>query len=541
VSARWSAQAWFNLVLVVMVAVLAVSAAAGSAVLRHTTQVSNRLTDVISPGRLEAERIKTALVDQETGLRGFLLSGKDDFLEPYRRGQMIEKQAVASIQQIADDAPALRELDEVERLSAQWRASHAEPMIERIRRDGADSVPTDQSDAGKRAFDQIRAALDAQDAAWVRARASARADLDSARTLRDVSFVIIVVIFLLTIVALAILLRLVVFRPLARLAGASRRVTAGNFDHHVDTGGPADVAALARDMEAMRLRIVTELEETRQSRELLAQQTRELKRSNGELEQFAYVASHDLQEPLRKIASFTQMLEQRYGDRLDERAKQYIAFAVDGAKRMQVLINELLTFSRIGRTSAELVPFDLNETVSLALRNLEARLEDSGGTVETADLPVIRGDRTQVVMLWQNLIGNALKFRHPDRPPVVKIEAERAGSDWRITVADNGIGIEPRYADKIFLIFQRLHNRDQYDGTGIGLALCRKVMAYHGGRIALDTGYTGGTRFILTLPAGDEPSQKATSTVATSTDGTSPDRTSPDGLIPEGISPDGKA
>ncbi|WP_248966118.1 sensor histidine kinase [Sphaerisporangium perillae] len=501
---RWSAQAWFAMVLVVMVIVLAGSSLVGSMVLRHTTGVSNRLSDVISPARIQAERLRTALVDQETGARGFLLTGKEDFLGPYLTGQAAEREAAVRIRALAPGAPPLRRLDEVERLSAQWRAQHVEPLIQRIRRDGAENVPTGQADAGRRAFETLRDALDAQEAAWGRARDQSRADLEAARSLRDISFIGIIAIFLLTIIALAILLRLVVFRPLERLREASRRVTAGDFGQHVDTGGPADVAELARDIEAMRLRIVTELEETRQSRELLAQQAEELRRSNGELEQFAYVASHDLQEPLRKVASFTQMLEQRYGDQLDDRARQYIGFAVDGAKRMQALINELLAFSRIGRVNADPVRLKLKETVDLAMRNLSARVEETGGTVEVGDLPEITGDRTQLVMLWQNLIGNALKFRDPSRAPVVRIDAERDGAEWRVTVTDNGIGIEPRFAEKIFLIFQRLHNRDAYEGTGIGLALCRKIVTYHGGSIELDTGHTGGTRFIITLPAEDD-------------------------------------
>ncbi|MFC4535737.1 sensor histidine kinase [Sphaerisporangium dianthi] len=504
---RWSAQAWFALVLVVMVIVLAGSALVASLVLRHTTEVSNRLSDEISPARIQAERIRTALVDQETGVRGFLLTGKEDFLGPYTTGQAAERQAVAAVRRLAPGAPPLRELSEVERLSVEWRARYAEPQIAIVRRDGPDSLPAGRTEESRHAFDTLRAALDAQEAAWGRARDVSRADLQAARSARDISFGGIIGFFLLTIIALAVLLRLVVFRPLERLRDASRRVTAGDFGHHVDTGGPADVAELARDMEAMRLRIVTELEETRQSRELLARQAAELRRSNGELEQFAYVASHDLQEPLRKVASFTQMLEQRYGDQLDDRAKQYIGFAVDGAKRMQALINELLTFSRIGRLNAEHTRLKLNETVDLAVRNLAGRLEDTGGVVEAAELPEITGDRTQLVMLWQNLIGNALKFRHPDRAPVVRIDAERDGDEWRITVTDNGIGIEPRYAEKIFLIFQRLHTRDAYEGTGIGLALCRKIASYHGGRIELDLAFTGGSRFIIHLPAEEEPAE----------------------------------
>ncbi|MFC7642810.1 ATP-binding protein [Streptosporangium lutulentum] len=277
-------------------------------------------------------------------------------------------------------------------------------------------------------------------------------------------------------------------------------MTNGDFEHHVDTGGPADLAELARDMEAMRRRIVAELEETRVSRQQLAAQAEELKRSNAELEQFAYVASHDLQEPLRKVASFCQMLQQRYASQLDDRANTYIDFAVDGAKRMQVLINELLTFSRVGRVNQEPVETDLNDVVERALANLAAAVEESEAEVEVGDLPVVIGDRTKLVMLWQNLIGNSLKFRSPGRAPRVRIEAEERDGKWWMTVTDNGIGIPPNFADKIFVIFQRLHQRDAYEGTGIGLALCRKIVEHHRGRIWLDTEYRDGTRFVLTLP-----------------------------------------
>ncbi|WP_229691517.1 CHASE3 domain-containing protein, partial [Sphaerisporangium melleum] len=286
---RWSAQAWFALVLVVMVVVLLLSTLAAVMVLRHTTEVSNRLSDVISPARIQAERVRSALVDQETGVRGYLLTGQEDFLRPYVSGQAAERAAAQEVRRLAPGTPPLRELGEVERLSAQWRAQYAEPQIAVVRRKGPDTVPASATEASRRAFDGLRAALDAQDAAWQSMRDDSRADLASARTLRNVSLLGLVAFFLLTIIALAVLLRLVVFRPLERLRTASRRVTAGDFNHHIDTGGPADVEELAADIEAMRRRIVTELEETRQSRELLARQAEELRRSNGELEQFAYV------------------------------------------------------------------------------------------------------------------------------------------------------------------------------------------------------------------------------------------------------------
>lgn len=498
---RWSAQTWFNVVLLAMAVLLGVSAVVGATVLRNAAAASNRLIDHISAGRLEAERLQATLLDQETGMRGFVITGNEEFLQPYIDGRREQGVVSERIRRLAPGAEPLRALDTVERLATAWRARYAEPMIGSVRAAGPDSVGAARAEESKRSFDAVRQALDAQHAAWDQARNAARADLDVARTIRDATFFGILAAFLITIIAMAVLLRIAVFDPLTRLREASRRVTMGDFTHHVDTGGPADLAELASDMEAMRGRLVTELEETRGSRLQIAAQAEELKRSNAELEQFAYVASHDLQEPLRKITSFCQMLQQRYAPHLDERANTYIDFAVDGAKRMQVLINELLTFSRVGRVNTELVEMDLNEVAERALANLSTAVEESGAEVEVGDLPVIVGDRTQFVMLWQNLLGNSLKFRAPGRMPRIRIEAERLDGWWRMTVTDNGIGIPPNFADKIFVIFQRLHQRDAYEGTGIGLALCRKIVEQHGGTIVLDTEYTEGTRFVIMLPA----------------------------------------
>ncbi len=498
---RWSAQTWFNVVLLVMTVLLGVSAIVGATVLKNAASASNRLIDHISVGRIQAERLQATLLNQETGVRGFVITGKEEFLQPYVDGRRDEVSVSSQIERLAPGTEPLRALDEVGRLAAGWRARYAEPMIASVRDEGPESVSAAQSEESKRSFDAVRKALDTQNAAWAHARERARAELEAARTVRNATFFGILAAFLITIVTMAVLLRIAVFGPLARLREASRRVTMGDFAHHVDTGGPADLAELADDMEAMRRRIVTELEEARGSRLRIAAQAEELKRSNAELEQFAYVASHDLQEPLRKIASFCQMLQQRYASQLDERANTYIDFAVDGAKRMQVLINELLTFSRVGRISREPVEMDLNDVVGRALVNLSAAVEESGAEIEVGDLPTVVGDRTQFVMLWQNLIGNSLKFRDPGRAPRIGIESERLDGEVRMTVTDNGIGISPNFADKIFIIFQRLHQRDAYEGTGIGLALCRKIVEQHGGTIRLDTEYTGGARFVITLPA----------------------------------------
>ena len=256
----------------------------------------------------------------------------------------------------------------------------------------------------------------------------------------------------------------------------------------------------------MRQRIVEELEAARSARAQLAEQAVELRRSNAELEQFAYVASHDLQEPLRKIASFCQLLEKRYGDKLDERGVEYIGFAVDGAKRMQVLINDLLSFSRVGRVGAMHADVDLDTALDDALANLAAAIEESHAEIvrPAQRLPRIVGDPTLLTMLWQNLIGNAVKFQRADHPPRIVIECQRGAGDrhgdWLLTVTDNGIGIDEEFVDKVFVIFQRLHGRDQYSGTGLGLALCKKIVEHHGGTIRIDTTYDRGTRFEFTLP-----------------------------------------
>jgi light-regulated signal transduction histidine kinase (bacteriophytochrome) len=241
-----------------------------------------------------------------------------------------------------------------------------------------------------------------------------------------------------------------------------------------------------------------------EAREQLAAQAEELARSNADLEQFAYVASHDLQEPLRKVTSFCQLLQRRYADQLDERADQYIEFAVDGAKRMQQLINDLLAFSRVGRTTEEFVEVHCDEALDRALRNLEAAIEDTGAEVVRSPLPAVEGDPSLLAALFQNVIGNAIKFRS-DAAPRVEISAEEADGEWSFRVADNGIGIDEAYADRVFVIFQRLHAKETYPGTGIGLALCKKIVEFHGGRIWIDTTVGQGTTVCWTLPVPVPP------------------------------------
>jgi len=238
--------------------------------------------------------------------------------------------------------------------------------------------------------------------------------------------------------------------------------------------------------------------ERKRAAEELERRAAELARSNAELEQFAYVASHDLQEPLRMVASYTQLLARRYHDRLDADAQEFIAYAVEGVTRMHLLIGDLLAYSRAGRQK-ELQPTDCGVVVGRALRNLRVALEEKGANVTCGTLPTVMGDPAQLGQLFENLLRNAIKFCNEGRPEV-HVGAVREGSDWLFSVRDNGIGIDPQYAQRIFVMFQRLHGREAYPGTGIGLAICKKIVDRHGGRIRVDGRPGEGCTFVFTLP-----------------------------------------
>jgi light-regulated signal transduction histidine kinase (bacteriophytochrome) len=263
------------------------------------------------------------------------------------------------------------------------------------------------------------------------------------------------------------------------------------------------VAERTDELRDANARLSVELDERRRAEMKLAQYAGDLSRSNTELEQFAYVASHDLQEPLRMVASFTQLLAKRYRGRLDKDADDFIGFAVDGANRMQQLINDLLVYSRVGTRGKTPVPTDLNEVLDHAEANLSEAIKENGAVVTHEPLPTVAADQVQMTQLFQNLLANALKFRSGEKPRI-HVSAQARNGDWLLAVQDNGIGLAPEHQERIFAIFQRLHSRREYPGTGIGLALCKKIVERHGGRIWVESAPGRGATFYFNIPKGEE-------------------------------------
>ncbi|MBU2668556.1 CHASE3 domain-containing protein [Actinoplanes bogorensis] len=482
--------------------VFAVITAAG-----NNRQLDNVL-DRASPMRAAGEQLNTAYVNQETGIRGYAISGNEANLRPYTEGVAQEKMLIERINGYLrpENTEIRAALDEVQRRAAVWHRDVAEPVIATIKSEGVQAGQAQINAISTEKFDALRSAIGAmQDDIAVLRAASAEAARQSSRTMVAIQ-ISAAAIIILAGSALILLLDRMVSRPVTELAEQVREVAAGDYEKHISSTGSPELSSLADDVDGMRQKIAAELAEVREARtqiewvnDQLKVQAEELTRSNRDLEQFAYVASHDLQEPLRKVASFCQLLQRRYAGQLDERADQYIAFAVDGAQRMQRLINDLLAFSRIGRLTSGFTEVPLDRVLTEVKSQLEPRAGEEA-EITWSELPVVEGEEPLLTTLFVNLIGNSLKFKRPDVPPVIRVSAEQVDGEWRVNVRDNGIGIEAEFADKVFVIFQRLHARDAYEGTGIGLAIVKKIVEYHGGRIWLDLEAEVGTSIWFTLP-----------------------------------------
>jgi signal transduction histidine kinase len=495
------------------VAVGVLLTALGAVAAATAADSNSRIDNVVNrtgPLQIASESLGAALADQETGIRGYAITGRADSLRPYYDGLAAQKRLIQQIDRLAGDADhaSIRQaMQEVQRRIDEWRAAVAVPVIGAVRAQGPGAAQALVDAASTERFDAVRSSVATlqQETQVVR-----QESVDAARTAGNTLVAIDIAaasIIILAGAALLLLLDRLVSQPVVELAEQVRAVAGGDYDKHITSRGSPELAELAAGVEAMRRQIAAELREVREARsqvewinEQLKIQAEELTRSNRDLEQFAYVASHDLQEPLRKVTSFCQLLQRRYAGQLDERADQYIQFAVDGAQRMQRLINDLLAFSRIGRLTAGFTDVDLNRVLAEVTSQLDGR-DGEDAEIIWSDLPTVEGEEPLLTTLFVNLIGNSVKFRRPGVPPVVRITAGRDGDEWRITVRDNGIGIEAEFADKVFLIFQRLHARDAYEGTGIGLAIVKKIVEYHGGRIWLDLDVDEGTSINFTLPA----------------------------------------
>jgi len=523
----WSLRTRITVLCAAVGLALGLLAVAGLTVAVTNRNQIDRLLTETGPLRTDVERLRAALVDQESAVRGYVVSGDEADLEPYRLGVAEEARLVRDMERLLIDEPAaLGRLRALRQEAEGWRRDIAEPAIQAVRSGGPQPGQRLVDPSARQRFEAVRAALGQLQGSVVQLRAEAAGTARGTGNALLALLATAVVVVLGAGIALQILLSRMVIGPVTALAQQVRHLGQGDYEHRIALVGPPEVALLGRDIDVVRRRIASDLAEVRRARIALEDanrqlelQAEELLRSNRDLEQFAYVASHDLQEPLRKVASFCQLLQRRYAGQLDDKADQYIAFAVSGAQRMQRLINDLLSFSRIGRMTSGFTDVDLNRLAEEAVSQLDATREGSGAEVTWDELPVVRGEEQLLLRLLTNLVGNSVKFARQDQParihlsvsPAVRsAEAETAEAgatdppqvtEWELACTDNGIGIAPEFADKVFVIFQRLHPRDAYPGTGIGLAIAKKIVEYHGGRIWLDTSYRDGARIRFTLPA----------------------------------------
>ncbi|MEY9215496.1 CHASE3 domain-containing protein [Thermobifida halotolerans] len=500
-----------GVVLIASVATIVITALeAREAVVRQVEQ--------LTPAQSALHQTMAAYYNQDNGIRSYAATGTIDSLEPYEQGRRTLEASLPQLEKAAEDNPAID--SDIEALLAageSWSNEFAEPVLDKVR-NGEELTHAD-AQLGEERFNYLREASSSAQGRISVELAEAQQELASATQQLAALLMLVGVVIVVLCGFLWVMLQHWVLRPLDELGRHLQQVSDGYYTHRIELEAPPEIERVARNVDAMRERIVHELDEVGTARrtlqeqsELLERQTEELRRSNLELEQFAYVASHDLQEPLRKVASFCQLLKRRYHGQLDERADSYIDFAVEGAKRMQTLINDLLAFSRVGRTK-NFATVNLDDALDDALNSLGSALEEAGAVVTGDPLPAVQGDRTLLTQVFFNLIGNAVKFRG-EEPARVHISVRQEGTEWVFCCADNGIGIEPQYAERIFVIFQRLHTRDKYGGTGIGLAMCKKIVEFHGGRIWLDADDPDepGTRICWSLPVDtdkeDDPSEE---------------------------------
>jgi len=427
------------------------------------------------------DELFSAVQDAETGQRGYLLTGDDQYLRPFASAQKRLPARVAEVEALAarNNVPAgkMRRI----RALVEMKMAELEEVLDLVRAGGrAAALKEVETNRGDQYMSELRSAIDGIKSEQnreleMRWEAQQRSQL----RLDAVLGIGIVIGFLL----LSLAYRFNVLYARERDEAEAR---------------------IQRLNESLELRVQERTSNLEARTRELEQRTAELQRSNADLTQFAYIASHDLQEPLRMVGSYMGLLARRYQGQLDETADRYIQFATDGAARMQTLIADLLTYSRAGTQAIEKKPVPFEQVVTSAVRNLEIAIRENSAEIHYGNLPLVDGDESKLVQVMQNLIGNAIKFHKPGVTPVIEINAKHVDHEWLFSVADNGIGFEPRYCDRIFQVFQRLHSVGRYPGNGIGLAICRRIIEHHGGKLWADSEPEVGSTFFFTLPIATE-------------------------------------
>jgi signal transduction histidine kinase len=469
--------------MVVMILIPSLFMTAAMVYMAGRLQEKSALTSTYRVVLFNTGDLQTGLLNVETGLRGYALTATPDFLDPYKLGLNQIKTALENLNQSSHFLTELKELRSAVDEYLVWVKNQLQAGNLSVEKFKSVIAP-----AGKKRFDRLRVLLsdlsDKSQKAFLTTRKEVTGLINWVQILPWTLFALIALAGLLVRRGLQVF----VLQPLQLIEQTTEGQLIGDEDLRTKITSPDEIGRLALSLNA--------------SYDAVKTRTEALKRSNADLEQFAYVATHDLQEPLRMISSYTQLLEKRYKGQLDERADQYIHFAVDGANRMQRLIQDLLAFSRLGRKEPQLQPVDSGTVLERALQSLE--LAKEGAIVNViGNLPEVVADEGQLEQVFTNLIGNALKFRRSNAEQHhVEIAAEpESDTEWRFSVQDNGIGIDQTYFDRIFTIFQRLNTREVFAGSGIGLSIVKRIIEHHGGRIWLSSQPEHGTTFYFTLKA----------------------------------------
>jgi signal transduction histidine kinase len=449
--------------------------------IEHSDAVTRSRDTIIA-----TERVLSTLKDAETGERGYLITFDKEFLKPYHDAEKRFADEVSRLRRLVeDDIDEQRLFQTLKRVADQRLEALRETIRVRAESGFEAAAGYVRQNQGKGLMDDVR--LLAQ-----KLRDTEERELQTRSELRDRSAGTATA----TLIGAGVM-NLLLLGGIAFAVRRDSKARAREVEQRVKAG----------EMEKNYLRVAGQYEERRRFAEAMEGLNTRLEQSNRELQDFASVASHDLQEPLRKIQAFGDRLRKRFGEQLGTDARDYLDRMQNAASRMATLINDLLTFSRVTTRAQPFEPVDLSQIAKEVVSDLELRIESSGGRVEVEHpLPRIEADAVQMRQLFQNLIANALKFHRRDAPPVVRVSAAMlppqngSGATCEIRVADNGIGFDAKYLDRIFNVFQRLHGRNEYEGTGIGLAVVRKIAERHGGRITADSREGEGATFIITLP-----------------------------------------